>query len=198
MPPKDEPLLTLEEVVVYLRVHPRTVYRLVHSGEIPAVRVGRQWRIRRSALDAWLERRVDDKGQVDAAVEPAPTPAQDRGPRRVLIVDDDEAVRRLLARVLGPPTHQTDAVSDGQTAIDHLRVERYDVLIVDLQMPGVSGMDVIRVAKGLTPDMPVIIITGHSSEASAIDALNLGVKAYLTKPFRARQVLTTVEEVLGD
>ena len=62
----------------------------------------------------------------------------------------------------------------------------YDLLITDLKMPGVDGLTVIREARRLKADIPVIIITGFSTEASAIEAVNLGVSGYLTKPFRFR------------
>lgn len=198
----DDTFLTVEEIVAYLRVHERTVYRLLKSGELPAVRVGRQWRVRRAALDAWLEKKGASRGTETqppaevAATTTTPTP--ERGPRRVLVADDDPYVREVLRRTLASPKYLVDAVPDGQAALDRLRVERYDLLIVDLKMPGVDGMEVVRAAKQLAPGSPVIIITGHPTEASAIDAVNLGVRGYLTKPFRLRQVLATVAQALGE
>jgi DNA-binding response OmpR family regulator len=63
----------------------------------------------------------------------------------------------------------------------------YDLLIADLKMPGMDGLTVIREAKRYKGDLPVIIITGFSTESSAIEAVNLGVAGYLTKPFRVRR-----------
>jgi DNA-binding response OmpR family regulator len=65
-------------------------------------------------------------------------------------------------------------------------------------MPGLDGFTVIREARRRQADLPVIIITGHSSESAAIEAVNLGVSGYLTKPFRARQVLDAAARILGD
>ena len=65
-------------------------------------------------------------------------------------------------------------------------------------MPGIDGLAVIREARRLRPDLPVIIITGYSSEASAIEAIDLGVSGYLTKPFRVPKVLAAAAKALGD
>ena len=74
----------------------------------------------------------------------------------------------------------------------------YDLLIADLKRPGMDGMALIREARRYKPDLAVIIITGFSTESSAIEALNLGVAGYLTKPFRVQQVLKKAAEALGE
>ena len=87
---------------------------------------------------------------------------------------------------------------DGRTALERLRTAPYDLLITDLKMPGVDGLTVIREARRLKTDLPVIIITGFSTEASAIEAVNLGVSGYLTKPFRVPRVLAVAAKALGE
>jgi CheY-like chemotaxis protein len=89
-------------------------------------------------------------------------------------------------------------VPDGRSAIERLRIMPYDLLITDLKMPGIDGLAVIREARRLRADIPVIIITGFSTEASAIEAVNLGVSGYLTKPFRVPRVLATAAKALGE
>ena len=86
--PTDEAFLTTEEVLEYLSVNLRTVYRLIKAGSIPAVRVGRQWRFRKRDLDQWLERQRSGEGRTQVS-PPVPAPAR----RRVLLVDDEENVR---------------------------------------------------------------------------------------------------------
>ena len=73
----------------------------------------------------------------------------------------------------------------------------YDLMIADLKMPGMDGLTLIRQVKRIRADMPVIIITGFSTENSAIEAVNLGVAGYLTKPFRVPQVLAAAAKALG-
>ena len=182
----------------------QTLYFLVRSGEIPAVRVGRQYRFRRSDIDAALDRR----GSVAAigAAPPAPAVpgagdvrgAGDKPVRpRVLVADDDAQVRGLLATLLTLADCEVDVVSDGSSAIQRLRADRYDLLITDLRMPDVDGFDVIREAKRCAAALPIVIITGCSTEATAIEAANLGVAGYLTKPFQAPQVFEAASRALG-
>jgi excisionase family DNA binding protein len=192
----DESFLTTEEVLDYLQVNLRTVYRLIKAGKIPAVRVGRQWRFRKRDIDAWLE------SQRPRAIRPLANTSRGAtlvaGRPRVLVVDDEASIRDLLSKTLALAEYDVDLAPDGRTAVERLRIVPYDLLITDLKMPGVDGLAVIREARRLKPDIPVIIITGFSSEASAIEAVNIGVSGYLTKPFRIPRVLAAAAKALGE
>jgi excisionase family DNA binding protein len=193
----DESFLTTEEVLEYLQVNLRTVYRLIKAGKIPAVRVGRQWRFRKRDIDAWLESQRP-RGGARAVQAPARQPAAAGGRPRVLVVDDEATIRDLLSKTLALAEYDVDMAPDGRTALERLRIIPYDLLITDLKMPGVDGLTVIREARRLKADLPVIIITGFSNEASAIEAVNLGVSGYLTKPFRVPRVLAAASKALGE
>src|SRR5512141_2112482 len=180
----DDTFLTTDEVLEYLQVNLRTVYRLIKAGKIPAVRVGRQWRFRKTDIDGWL-----DSQRPRAGARPS-TPAPDRpapisGRPRVLVVDDEASIRDLLAKTLALAEYDVDVSPDGRSALERMRLYPYDLLIADLKMPGMDGL-------------PVIIITGFSTESSAIEAVNLGVAGYLTKPFRVPQVLAAAAKALGE
>jgi len=194
----DETFLTTEEVLEYLQVNLRTVYRLIKAGKIPAVRVGRQWRFRKRDIDAWLDsQRL--RGGARAAAAPAPArPASGTTRPRVLVVDDEASIRDLLAKTLALAEYDVDVAADGRSALERMRMYPYDLLIADLKMPGMDGLTVIREAKRYKADLPVIIITGFSTESSAIEAVNLGVAGYLTKPFRVPQVLAAAAKALGE
>ncbi len=195
----DETFLTTEEVLEYLQVNLRTVYRLIKAGKIPAVRVGRQWRFRKRDIDAWLDSQRP-RGGARAARRPRrrgrPPPATRRP--RVLVVDDEASIRDLLAKTLALAEYDVDVAPDGRSALERMRLYPYDLLIADLKMPGMDGLTVIREAKRYKADLPVIIITGFSTESSAIEAVNLGVAGYLTKPFRVPQVLAAAAKALGE
>jgi excisionase family DNA binding protein len=200
----DETFLTTEEVLAYLQVNLRTVYRLIKAGKIPAVRVGRQWRFRKRDIDAWLDsQRPRGGGRAAAAAASAP-PAAAAAPRaaserpRILVVDDESSIRDLLAKTLALAEYDVDTAPDGRSALERLRLYPYDLLIADLKMPGIDGLTVIREAKRLKVDLPVIIITGYSTETAAIEAVNLGVSGYLTKPFRVPQVLAAAAKAIGE
>src|SRR3954463_1968555 len=97
----DESFLTTEEVLEYLQVNLRTVYRLIKAGKIPAVRVGRQWRFRKRDIDAWLESQRP-RGGVRTSSSPmaARQPATSGARPRVLVVDDEATIRDLLSKTL--------------------------------------------------------------------------------------------------
>src|SRR3974377_154114 len=103
----DETFLTTEEVLEYLQVNLRTVYRLIKAGKIPAVRVGRQWRFRKRDIHAWLH-------------NPRP---RGRG------VDDEASIRDLLSKTLALAEYDVDVAPDGRSALDRMRMYPYDLLI---------------------------------------------------------------------
>jgi len=193
----DETFLTTEEVLEYLQVNLRTVYRLIKAGKIPAVRVGRQWRFRKRDIDAWLDSQRPRSG-ARPSPSAAPRPAAAAGRPRILVVDDEASIRDLLSKTLALAEYDVDVAPDGRSALDRMRVYPYDLLIADLKMPGMDGLAVIREAKRYKSDLHVIIITGFSTESSAIEAVNLGVAGYLTKPFRVPQVLAAAAKALGE
>jgi excisionase family DNA binding protein len=194
----DETFLTTEEVLEYLQVNLRTVYRLIKAGKIPAVRVGRQWRFRKRDIDAWLDSQRGPRAARTVAALPAPARSAPVASRpRVLVVDDEASIRDLLAKTLALAEYEVDVAPDGRSALDRMRMYPYDLLIADLKMPGMDGLSVIREAKRYKTDLPVIVITGFSTESSAIEAINLGVSGYLTKPFRVPEVLKQAEKALG-
>lgn len=197
----EETFLTTEEVLEYLQVNLRTVYRLIKAGKIPAVRVGRQWRFRKRDIDVWLDsQRPRGGARAAAAGQPgASVPRQAVERPRILVVDDESSIRDLLVKALAlEERYDVDTSSDGRSALERLRLYPYDLLIADLKMPGIDGLSVIREAKRLKPDLPVIIITGYSTETAAIEAVNLGVSGYLTKPFRVPQVLNAAAKAIGE
>tara|TARA_B110000263_G_C14972519_1_gene357726 strand:- start:27 stop:464 length:438 start_codon:yes stop_codon:yes gene_type:complete len=143
----DETFLTTDEVLEYLQVNLRTVYRLIKAGKIPAVRVGRQWRFRKADIDAWLERErshsipVPTPSSPSISAEPRP-----EGPPRVRVVDDEASIRDLLAKTLALADYEVELAPNGQVALERMRLSRYDLLITDLQMPGMDGLTVIEEA----------------------------------------------------
>jgi excisionase family DNA binding protein len=187
----DEHLLTTDEVLDYLHINLRTVYRFIKAGKIPAVRIGHQWRFRKRDIDAWLK--ANQPSSSDAAPDTVGTSQP-----RILVVDDEQELCELLARGLRLAEYQVDTAYDGPSALDQLRTTVYDLLITDLKMPGMDGLSVIREARRLSANLPVVVTTGFSTEANAIEALNLGVCGYITKPFRLARILSVAAKALGE
>ena len=196
----DETFLTTEEVLEYLQVNLRTVYRLIKAGQDSggprrppvALPQARHRRLARQPAAARRRARRGRRRRRRRARRPAPTRP------RVLVVDDEASIRDLLAKTLALAEYDVDVAPDGRSALERMRMYPYDLLIADLKMPGMDGLTVIREAKRYKADLPVIIITGFSTESSAIEAVNLGVAGYLTKPFRVPQVLSAAAKALGE
>jgi len=116
------------------------------------------------------------------AVEPV-APATDRRPPRILVVDDEQSMRELLAIVLRREGYEVLLAESGRAAVDLLEREPVDLLISDIKMPDLSGVDVLRAAKKIDQDMLGIMITAFASTETAVEAMRLGACDYLSKPF---------------
>jgi len=124
---------------------------------------------------------------------------------RVLVIDDDTAVRTAMTTVLQHQGLDVVAVEDGQSGIDAIQQGKFDVVIVDIFMPGLDGLESIRAFKRYAPSVPVIAISGfmfRDSSRPAPDflamATKLGAACSLHKPFRASELLRLVEACLSD
>src|SRR5438128_3648529 len=104
----DDSFLTTEEVLEYLQVNLRTVYRLIKAGKIPAVRVGRQWRFRKRDIDAWLETQRPRGSRGTTSPAPRQSAAASGARPRVLVVDDEATIRDLLSKTLALAEYDVD------------------------------------------------------------------------------------------
>jgi DNA-binding response OmpR family regulator len=116
---------------------------------------------------------------------------------RILVVDDEETMRRSLADILRLEGYHVSAVSNGTAAIDALKREPFDLMLLDLKMPGIDGLEVFRKATKTAPDTLVIFLTAHGSLESAIEALRYDAFDYLLKPSSPEQIIKSVEAALA-
>ena len=112
----------------------------------------------------------------DTETEPATT-----APPRVLVVDDERSMRELLAIVLKRDGYEVLVAEDGERAIELLKKQRVDILITDIRMPQMSGVDVLREAKNIDPEIISIVMTAFASTDTAVEALRLGAADYVHK-----------------
>jgi two-component system, NtrC family, response regulator PilR len=117
-----------------------------------------------------------------AALQPVDA-AVDRRPLRILVVDDERSMRELLAIVLRREGYEVRLAENGGAAVACLEQETIDLLISDIKMPDMSGVDVLRAAKRIDPDILGIMITAFASTDTAVEAMRLGACDYLSKPF---------------
>lgn len=116
---------------------------------------------------------------------------------KVLVIDDEEKMCGFLQLVLSQDGHKVVAATSGEQALDIMRSKTdLDVIVTDLMMPGIGGMDVLEEAKRLLPDTPVIMITGYSTVENAVQAMKAGAFDYLPKPFKVDEVKLVVSKAL--
>ncbi len=104
-------------------------------------------------------------------------------PGRILVIDDEVSVRQLLERVLMRAGHQVDLAEDGEQALARLAGQKYDLLVVDKNLPGLGGLELLKIVRAQYPGLLAIMITGFPTPESEATALDLGVHSYIVKPF---------------
>lgn len=108
---------------------------------------------------------------------------------RVLVVDDDGEMRALLAEVLGDEGYQVESVPNGAEALIRLRNESFAAIILDKNMPGLSGLDILPGLRTICPETPVVMITAFGDVATYVDAIEKGAFTYIFKPFQMEELL---------
>jgi two-component system, response regulator RegA len=113
-------------------------------------------------------------------------------PRSLLIVEDDDRLRGRLARALAERGFETREAADVPSAVAAARADSPEYVLVDLRVPGGSGLDVVREVKAIDPGTTVVVLTGYGSIATAVEAVRLGAAEYLTKPADVDQIVAAL------
>jgi FixJ family two-component response regulator len=116
---------------------------------------------------------------------------------RIAIVDDNKSVRKALSRLLAGAAFEVRAFGSGRDLLENHRLFRPDCLILDLQMPEMTGLDVQRHLARIGLDIPVIVITGHDSPSARSESLALGASDYLAKPIDGDVLISSILKSLG-
>lgn len=117
--------------------------------------------------------------------------------RKILLVDDDKSVRVTLGQALEASGFQVVAAVDGEHALEKFQGDMFDLVLLDMKMPGMDGMEVLRHLKAERSAQPVIMITGFGSVETAVEALKLGAVDYIQKPFGPDELRSIVNRVLS-
>jgi DNA-binding NtrC family response regulator len=112
---------------------------------------------------------------------------------RVLVVDDEERFRVTLGKLLGSRGLEVKTVGSGREALEELESDGYDVILLDVKMPGMSGVEALAAIKKTHPGLEVIILTGHASVDVAVDIMRLGGYEYLLKPCPLEELIDKIE-----
>ncbi len=115
---------------------------------------------------------------------------------KILIVDDEEGMRRLLSRVLGRAGYDAVAVGSGAEALRQVASDRFDLVVTDIKMPEMDGLQLLEELKEFEPSLPIIVMTAYGTIENAVQALRLGAYDYIAKPFETDEIKLTVAKLL--
>ena len=172
-------ILTIRDVAAYLKLPVSTVYRLAERRDLPGHKVGRQWRFHKSVLDEWFRQHAASTRST------------------VLVVDDEKAVRDLMVTALESRQRNVLAAASGEEAVEIAKRTPVDLVLLDLSMPGMSGVDTFRELQALRPGLPVVIVTGYPDSDLMARALEIGPFTMIAKPVDLQQIQKAVERIVG-
>ena len=175
----DTQVLTIHEIATYLKLPVSTTYRLVERRRLPGHKVGRQGRFHKTAVDEWF--------RDQAAIRRTTT----------LVVDDDPAVRDFLASALRAEHRTILNAANGEDALILARRTSLDLVLLDLVMPGLNGVETFRQLRALNPALPVVMVTGYPDSALMAEALAVGPFTMLAKPVDLRTLQQVATLTLG-
>ena len=116
--------------------------------------------------------------------------------RRILVLEDDIDLRTMLSEVLSDEGHFVEAVGSGEEALQRMSEQSFDLLVTDVRMAGLDGLEALRQARDLQPELDSLVVSGYTSEAETLRALQLNVGGYLKKPFSLHDLLLRVRQIL--
>jgi CheY-like chemotaxis protein len=115
--------------------------------------------------------------------------------RRVLVVDDDSTIRLLLSKFLEMQNYEAETAAGGEEALEILNAGHFDVIMVDLQMPGMTGIEFTEVVRQQHPDIPIALITGVAYTLGEDDLERVGISKLFTKPFDLDDIATWIQSL---
>ncbi|MBI2480183.1 MAG: sigma-54-dependent Fis family transcriptional regulator [Planctomycetia bacterium] len=116
--------------------------------------------------------------------------------RKILVVDDEKNIRLMLSQALASNTTIIETAINGEEALQKLEQSGYDLLLLDLRMPGMDGVQVLRQVHAEHPKLPVILLTAHGTVETAVEAMQSGAVNFLQKPFSPREIREAVDKAL--
>lgn len=117
---------------------------------------------------------------------------------RILVVDDDSMVREVLNQIITGLGMTCELAENGKEGIERLRINPYDLVLTDITMPVMDGLQFLREVKDITPFIPIAIITGYPTFENAVEAMKAGARDFIVKPFNVEKIRTTIDRLLKE
>ena len=171
--------MNVEELAEHLRLTKRTIYRLLKKGNIPAVKVGHNWRFNEETIDKWLQ---PETGAVKL---------------RILVVDDDPIIGLLFREALETLGHAVVTADTSADGLEYVERLNFGLIFLDLKMPEMDGAELLRRIKNIRPEVPMTIITGYPDSEIMVRAMEQGPFSIMKKPFDISDIVAAVDYAKG-
>lgn len=172
-----ENLMNIKEVAKYLQMNRMTMYKLAKEGKIPAFKVASEWRFRKDLIDGWLMSQLKEKPEF----EKIKIEEKSEAGKTVLVVDDDEMIQDYFERVL--KGYRVVKASGGEEALEIIRKDSPDLILLDIRMPGIDGIETLRKIKEIDKSITVVMLSAYGNLQTNLEAARLGAHTSLAKPF---------------
>jgi two-component system response regulator (stage 0 sporulation protein F) len=170
-----EQLITPQELAKYLKLNHTTIIRKAHKGEIPAIKIGKQFRFDKNQIDKWLtQKTVGRQGQI-------------------LVVDDEITIGQLFRDSLEKNGYQVTTLSRSLEALEMVTRQHFDLIFLDLAMPEVDGSELFRQIRKIDKQVPIAIITGYPDSDLLRKAKEHGPFLIMIKPFTGDEILQAAQ-----
>jgi len=171
-------LLTVRQLADYLNIDKRTIYRLLERSDVPAIKVGHGWRFDKACIDEWLR-----KNTIGIQA-------------RILVVDDDKVILRLFKETLEELGHRVEIADTGFEGLELVKLLDFNLIFLDLKMPGMDGATLLREIKSIKPEVRVVIITGYPDSELVKRVLDQAPFGVMNKPFGEADIIRAVGNFL--
>jgi excisionase family DNA binding protein len=169
--------MNVKEAASYLRLNYMTVYKLAQKHVIPACKVGGNWRFKKDILDDWVQKKTDAL------------------PGTILVVDDDPMIQEILRSIIENQQYTVFVAGTGEQALELIVRQHYDLIFLDLKLPGISGAELLETIKQKDKESMVVIVTAFGDDPIALKAMSLGPLLMVRKPFREKDILEVLNMV---
>jgi excisionase family DNA binding protein len=172
-----EELMNVKEAASYLRLNYMTVYKLAQKRVLPACKVGGNWRFRKDILDDWMQKKTNTF------------------PVTVMVVDDDLMIQEILKSIIENQGYTVFTAGTGEKALELVERQHFDLIFLDLKLPGMSGVAILEAIKSKDKESVVVIVTAFADDPIALKAMSLGPLLMIRKPFREKDILEVLNMV---